>query len=120
MSREEILDQAAKLGQMIAGSPEAGKLKQAQQALEAEPELKQLLQDTQQHMDKMSQLESSGQPIEVDDKRRLQELQNQLIASETFKQFTAGQVEYVDLMRKVNEAMRRELREVEEGPQAEE
>jgi cell fate (sporulation/competence/biofilm development) regulator YlbF (YheA/YmcA/DUF963 family) len=116
MSREDILAQAGRLGKMIADSPEAGKLKEAQKALEAEPELKQLLQDTQQHMDKMSQLESSGQPIEVDDKRRLQELQNQLIASETFKQFTAAQVEYVDLMRKVNEAMRSELREVEERP----
>ena len=48
------------------------------------------------------------------DKHRLQELNDKLVASQEFKKFTAAQVEYVDLMRKVNEEIRRELAETEE------
>ena len=38
---------------------------------------------------------------------------DRLVSAEVFKRYTAAQVEYVDLMRKVNEALRAELAETE-------
>jgi cell fate (sporulation/competence/biofilm development) regulator YlbF (YheA/YmcA/DUF963 family) len=40
---------------------------------------------------------------------RLQELQQKLLAHEVFKTFTAKQVDYVDLMRQVNDVIRKHL-----------
>ena len=49
----------------------------------------------------------------VDDKHKLQQLNAALVASDLFKTFTAAQMEYVDLMRKVNQALRDELAAIE-------
>jgi hypothetical protein len=45
----------------------------------------------------------------------MEDLQNRLAASETFKRYSSAQVNYLDLMRKVDQAMREQLGPAE-GP----
>jgi cell fate (sporulation/competence/biofilm development) regulator YlbF (YheA/YmcA/DUF963 family) len=108
-----IIELARRLGKAIAESPQAAALRAARDQLNAQPDLAQTLKDFQQQAAKIARLEGGQQPVEVDDKRRLQELNDKLVADETFKKFTAAQVDYVDLMRKVNTALRTELTETE-------
>ena len=103
------IELAKRLGKAIADSPQAADLRAARQALEAREELMKTLDEYQKQTDKVEQLQREKKPVEVEDKHKLQELNNRLIASEIFKSFTAAQVEYVDLMRKVNAALRAEL-----------
>lgn len=104
-----ITELASRLGKTIEGSPEAAALRDAREALNAQPEVARILKDFQAQSDRVRQFEADGKPIEVDDKHKLQDLQDKLIASEVFKKFTAAQVDYIDLMRQVNQAIQAEL-----------
>ncbi len=110
---DPIIELAEKLGKAIAESTPATKLRQSRKALEAEPEITQCLKDFHVQSDKLAKLEAENKSIEVDDKHELQELHDKLIASELFKNLTAAQMEYIDFMRKVNNALQKQLGETE-------
>jgi cell fate (sporulation/competence/biofilm development) regulator YlbF (YheA/YmcA/DUF963 family) len=110
---DDIVALAERLGKAIAASPQAAKLNAARKALEAEAETAQLLKDYNAQARKIAQLEDQQKPVEVQDKHKLEELHNRLAASQTFKSFTIAQVEYVDLMRKVNQAISRNIGEAD-------
>lgn len=107
------IELARRLGKAIAESPQAEALRAARAELDANPDLVEALNDYQQQAEKIEQLEEEQKPVEIGDKHRLQELNDRLVGSEVFKRFTAAQVEYIDLMRKVNEALQAELAETE-------
>ena len=106
---DEITELAQRLGKAINASPQAAVLRQAREAVNSDAGLSQTLKDYQAQMEKVARLEQEEKPVEVEDKHRLQALQDKLLGSEEFKKFSAAQVEYVDLMRKVNEALREQL-----------
>jgi len=106
---QHIIGLAERLGRAIAESPQAVKLRDARKAADAEPDLAKTLKDFREHSEKLARLDAQQKPIEVGDKHKLQELHGKLAGSETFKKLTAAQVDYVDLLRKVNEAMQRSL-----------
>jgi cell fate (sporulation/competence/biofilm development) regulator YlbF (YheA/YmcA/DUF963 family) len=108
------IELARRLGKAIVDSPEAGAYRAARDELGADAEASKTLTDYQQQAEKIAQLEEANKPVEVDDKHKLQELNGKLIASDLFKKFTAAQMEYVDLMRKVNQALRSELAVIEQ------
>ena len=110
---QDIIEQARRLGKAIAGSPQAVQLRQARQGVQDEPETLKLLEDYQQQNRKIAELQQQQKPVEVADKHRLQELHDKLVASETFKKLNAAQVEYVDLMRQVDEALRSQVAEAD-------
>jgi len=114
----EITELAERLGKAIASSPQAAKLRQARAELDKHPDLKKLLEDYGKQAQKVGELESQNKPVEVDDKHALRDLHGKLIASDVFKQFTAAQVEYVDLMRQVSDTLRGQLAETEGGSSA--
>ena len=56
-----------------------------------------------------------NKPVEVADKHKLRDAHEKLMASAVFKRYTAAQVDYVDLIRKVSDAMRGELAPTEQN-----
>ncbi len=110
---DPIIELADKLGRSIAESPQAARLREARQELDKHQDVKKLLQDYQAQSEKIDKLEEANKPVEVADKHSLQELHDQLVSSDVFKKFTAAQVDYVDLMRKVNDALRKQLGQTE-------
>jgi len=110
---DDVISMAEKLGTAIAQSPQALGLREARKAMQAQPDLVKLLDDYQAQTDKVAALEEQQKPVEVDDKRKLQDLHDRLVSSDVFKKYTAAQVEYVDMMRRVNHILRKHLTEVE-------
>ena len=110
---QAILALAQRLGKTVADSPQAKALREARDELNKHPDVSKLLDDFRAQTEKVAKLEHENKPIEVDDKHKMQDLQSKLVSDETFKKFTAAQVEYVDLMRQVNESLRKELTETE-------
>ena len=110
---EEITQMAERLGKAIAGSPQAAALREAREALSTEKDTTQMLEEYRRQAHKIAELEADQKPVEPEDKQRLDELHEKLIATESFKKLTAAQVEYVDVMRKVNDALRKHLVETE-------
>ena len=106
---QAIIDLGERLGKAIADSPQAGKLRKARKAVAADAELSKVLSDFQAQSQKIASLEAEKRPVEVDDKHRLQSLHEKLVAADVFKALSSAQVEYVDLMRKVNEVLQKHL-----------
>ena len=114
---QHIVELAERLGKAIAESPQTQALNAARAKMNANAETVQILADYQGHVEKVAQLESDNRPIEVEDKQKLKGYEESLLGRAEFKAFTAAQVEYVDLMRKVNDAMHKQLAGAE-GDQA--
>lgn len=110
---QAILAMAERLGKAVADSPQAKALREAKLELNKHEDISKLLGEFRAQAEKIAKLEHENKPVEVDDKHKMQDLQGRLVSDETFKKFTAAQVEYVDLMRKVNETLRKELSETE-------
>ncbi len=110
---EQIIELARRLGEQIAQSPQAKALREIRDAMKKEKDLADLMKQYNQQAEKIAKLEHENKTIEVEDKHLLQSIQQKLFASDTFKKLTAAQVEYVDLMRKVNDALRTKLEETE-------
>lgn len=104
---------AERLGKAVADSPQATALRDAKDAVRSDPELHETFQAFNAQTAKMQKAIQSNDPIEVEDKKKLEQLHGRLIGSDKFKQFTAAQVEYTALMRSVVDAMGRQLAETE-------
>lgn len=109
----DIIQLAEQLGKAISESPEATALLAVRKEISAQPEMAQLMQDYQGQMERIASLERDNKPIEVDDKHKLRDLHDKLVAAPLFKKLTEQQMEYVDLMRKVNDSLRAHLAETE-------
>ena len=64
---------------------------------------------------KIADLEREGKAIEVGDKHKLSQLQSQISSNPAVKDFMAAQVDYMNLMRKVNEAVMKQLAPADKG-----
>jgi cell fate (sporulation/competence/biofilm development) regulator YlbF (YheA/YmcA/DUF963 family) len=113
-SMSAVTELAGRLGQAIADSPEAKALNQARKELEADPQLRETMEQFGRQMGKVQKLEEENQPIEPEDKQKLAELEKTLAASEKFKAFSAAQVNFYDMMRKVNQAIREKISDLED------
>jgi len=104
-STDDILKAAKELGEQIAEHPAAQRLEGVIKRLEGDREAQRLLADNQRHMTTLMQKEQMGQPIEVEDKRKLEQLQSALAAHPTLGELQMAQMDYLDLMRKVDDAI---------------
>ncbi|MFA6134803.1 MAG: YlbF family regulator [Phycisphaerae bacterium] len=108
-----IVELANRLGKAIAESPQAVKMRAAREELSKHSDVTQLLKDYQAMAEKVGRLEEEKKPVEVADKHALAAIQNRLVASEVFKAYTAAQVDYIDMMRQVNQTLQKCLAETE-------
>ena len=113
---DDIVKLADQLGKAIASSKAAADYRAAREAMHADPDTSKLLQQFMEQSSKVHKLTQEQKPIEPDDKHALNDLQAQVAAQDTFKQFSATQVEYIDVMRKVSQAILAHLRDVEGAP----
>ncbi len=105
----DVLELAKQLGKAVAESDQAKRLRKAEETLNADGGLMQTLKDYRGQVEKIAELEQSNSPVEVEDKHRLEQLQGELYSADAFKEYTAAQAEFADLMRKVNQAIQSEM-----------
>ncbi len=104
-STEQILQAAAELGRLVASHPATAKFEQTVKTLEGDQAAQRTLNDYNRQLALISDKESQGTPIEVDDKRKLASLQDAVAANPTLREFQMAQMDYLDLMRKVDDAI---------------
>lgn len=102
---EQILEAATKLGQMISEHPAAKKMEDTITKLQSDADAQKILTEYNQTIQTLSQKEAQGQPIEVADKAKLGELQKQVAMNPNLRDFQMVQMDYVDLMRRVDDAI---------------
>lgn len=104
---DDVLKRAAELGRLIGEHEAARKLKAAADKLEADVEAQRILNDFSRKLAEIEEKEQTGKPIEVEDKRAVETLRRQVVKHPVLREFQAAQFEYVNLMRKVDDALSR-------------
>ncbi len=99
----EILDAAKKIGDMVAQHDASKRLESAIKALEKDPDAQRAMTQFNQHLQALAQKEQAGKPIEVADKRALETLQQAVVMNVNLRNFQMAQMDYVDLLRKIDE-----------------
>ncbi len=106
---QAALELAEKLGKLLAQDPKIKAYIQALDDLNADTHAQQLLRDYEAQARKIAELERQVKPVEVDDKKKLVDLQAQIASSQLVKRFLQTQVEHLDLLRKVHQKINQQL-----------
>ncbi|MFN3166021.1 MAG: YlbF family regulator [Phycisphaeraceae bacterium] len=104
-SDKDILEQATKLGEMLAEHGTTKKLESASKAFEADVNSQRALADYQRFAQSLQQKAQQGQPIEVADKQKLESLQQAVITNPMLANMQRAEMDYVDLLRKIDAAI---------------
>ena len=112
---EQILQEAEKLGQLVAQHPAVARYKQAQKAVAEDPEAGRLLADFDRQLESLARQEQTGMPVTDAQRMQLESLQGRIISHLKIKALNMAQVEFVDLLRKVTQTIQRPLAEQPQG-----
>jgi len=104
-SDDQIMKSAQELGKLLGDHPKVARLEGAIEKLKGDTEAQRALNDFNRHLQTVAEKEMAGQPIEVSDKHRLQELQNEVVHNLVLREFQLAQMDYVDLVRAIDETM---------------
>ena len=107
---EELIEMARGLGKKVAGHERTALLKKAQKKVNADPDAAKLIEEFQQQAQKIRTFEQEQKPIEVEDKHKLRDLEQKIIANENLTELTRRQADFVELMRKIKDAIDNELK----------
>ena len=100
---DDILELASRLGRRIADEPRAKRMVAARAALDASLVDRRLLSEFEDVQGRLYELESSGKPIEPEDKRRFVELQQKVIQSSVIEDLLKAQADFLELMTLVSQ-----------------
>jgi cell fate (sporulation/competence/biofilm development) regulator YlbF (YheA/YmcA/DUF963 family) len=106
---EQILQEAEKLGQLVAQHPAVSRYKQAQKSVAEDPEAGRLLSDFDRQLESLARQEQTGMPVTDAQRMQLESLQSRIISHLKIKALNMAQVEFVDLLRKVTQTIQRPL-----------
>ena len=112
---DQIMQEAEKLGQLVAQHPAVARYKQAQKSVAEDPEAGRLLADFDRQLETLGRQEQSGMPVTDAQRMQLESLQGRIISHIKIKALNMAQVEFVDLLRKVTQTIQRPLAD---APQA--
>lgn len=112
---QQILSDAEKLGQLVASHPAVERYKQAQKLLADDPEASRSLAEFDRQIENLARQEQSGMPVTDAQRQQLESLQSRIVSNIKVKALNLAQVEFVDLLRKVNQTV---LRPVQGDPMA--
>ena len=104
---QQILEEADKLGQIVAQHPAVARYKEAQRAVANDPEATRLLADFDRHLETLGRQEQSGLPVTDAQRMQLESLQGRIVSHLKIKALNMAQVDFVDLLRKVSQAVQR-------------
>ena len=104
-SEQQILEQATTLGELLAAHDVAKQLESATNAFEADVASQRVLADYQRYAQALQQKAQQGGAIEVEDKRKLEELQQSVVTNPLLANMQRAEMDYLDLLRKVDAAI---------------
>jgi cell fate (sporulation/competence/biofilm development) regulator YlbF (YheA/YmcA/DUF963 family) len=106
-----ILDAAEKLSQLVADHPAVARYKAAQKSVADDPEAGRMLADFDRQIETLARQEQQGMPVTDVQRAALENLQSRIVSHIKIKNLNLAQVEFIDLLRKVNQTIQRPLTE---------
>ena len=106
---QQLMDEAEKLGRLVAQHPAVARYKQAQKSVADDPEAARLLADMDRQIEALARQEQAGLPITDAQRGALEAAQNRVVSHIKIKNWNMAQVEFVDLLRKISQTIQRQL-----------
>ena len=106
---QQILDAAEKLGLMVAEHPAVARYQQAQKSVADDAEATRMLTDFDKALEKLGRQEQSGMPVTEAQQQQLQAMQSRIVSHLKVKALNMAQVDFIDLLRKVNQMIQKPL-----------
>ena len=106
---DQIMQEAEKLGQLVAQHPAIARYKQAQRAVAEDPEAGRLLSDFDRQLETLGRQEQAGMPVTDAQRMQLESLQSRIISHIKIKALNLAQTEFVDLLRRITQTIQRPL-----------
>jgi cell fate (sporulation/competence/biofilm development) regulator YlbF (YheA/YmcA/DUF963 family) len=107
----QIMEAAEKLSQMVADHPSTARYKAAQKAVADDADATRLLGEFDQQIERLARQEQSGMPITDAQRQQLESLQSRIVSHIKIKNLNLAQVDFIDLLRKINQTIQRPLTE---------
>lgn len=112
---QQIMDAAEKLGKMVAEHPAVARYQSAQKAVAEDAEASRLLTEFDKTLDKLQRQEQAGMPVTDAQQQQLQAIQSRIVSHIKVKALNIAQVEFIDLLRKVNQTIQKPLQLAPQG-----
>ena len=106
---QQLMEEAEKLGRLVAQHAAVARYKQAQKLVADDPEAGRLLADMDRQIEALSRQEQAGLPITDAQRMALESSQNRVVSHIKIKNWNMAQVEFVDLLRKITQTIQRPL-----------
>ena len=106
---EEILRRAEELGRAIREHARYKRLMEADARVRGDASASEALKAYNSAVMKIAEKEQKHQPIEVEEKRAVEQLRGAVVANEAIKAFMQAQADYAELMKKMNDAIYSQL-----------
>jgi cell fate (sporulation/competence/biofilm development) regulator YlbF (YheA/YmcA/DUF963 family) len=106
---QQIMDEASKLGDVVAQHPAVTRYKDARKAIEQDPEANRLLSEFDRQIESLNRQQQSGMPVTDAQQQALETLQSRLVSHLKIKAFNMAQVEFIDLLRKITQTIQGRL-----------
>ena len=104
-STDDVLKAARELGDLVSETDVAEKYRASIARLDKDTDAQRAVADLNRFIMSLAQKQQAGQPIEVAEKQQLETLQTAVVMHPTLRSFQQAQVDFVDLLRKVDEAI---------------
>jgi cell fate (sporulation/competence/biofilm development) regulator YlbF (YheA/YmcA/DUF963 family) len=102
---EEILKKANELGLMIKGTEIHNRFEEMSNKIENDKEAKSLLEEYVKVTQEFQEKESAGNPIEVEEKKKIKELSEKVAQNQLIKEFIATQTYFYNMMIQIQNAI---------------
>ena len=83
--------------------------KEAKEQLKKDDKAKEISEELEKQSRKIYELEKDLKPVEVEEKKKLQQLKEKVASNQSIQKFLKVQTDYVELMTKVNKRIEAEL-----------
>ena len=115
---QQIMDEASKLGDLVAQHPAVARYKEARRAVDQDPEANRLMSELERQYETLARQQQSGLPITDAQQQQLESIQSRIVSHLKIKALNLAQVEFIDLLRRVTQTIQRQLNLQEAVPQS--
>ena len=112
---QQLIAEAEKLGNLVAQHRAVDKYKQAQKAVTEDPDAGRAMAEFERQLDTLSRQEQSGMGITDAQRQQLENLQSRIVSNIKVKALNLAQVEFIDLLRKVNQTIQAKVVDLTPG-----
>jgi cell fate (sporulation/competence/biofilm development) regulator YlbF (YheA/YmcA/DUF963 family) len=106
---QQIMDEANKLGDLVAQHPAVSRYKDARKAVEQDPDANRLLAEFDRQIEALARQQQSGMPVTDAQQQSLEALQSRIVSHLKIKALNLAQVEFIDLLRRITQTIQGRL-----------